>query len=170
MQTWIKNHPEHGRVYWLSDGKTEVGVAMDFGIRIVHLSCAGMENLYYVQPADLSDGFGTSDTWKLRGGHRMWLAPEGDHSYHPDDDPVKIMPLENGVLVEQPLDPLQNIVKTLKITFCENGAVRLDHSFRNAGTAGAIEAPTDVFSKLTIQVVDNSTYFCEFTYTNCGCS
>ena len=135
MQTWIKNHPEHGRVYWLSDGKTEVGVAMDFGIRIVHLSCAGMENLYYVQPADLSDGFGTPDTWKLRGGHRMWLAPEGEHSYHPDDDPVKITPLENGVLVEQPLDPLQNIVKTLKITFCEDGAVRLDHSFRNAGTA-----------------------------------
>lgn len=135
MQSEIKIHPEHGRVYWMTDGKTEVAVAMDFGIRIVHLSCAGMENLYYVQPADLSDGFGTPDTWKLRGGHRMWLAPEGDHSYHPDDDPVNITPLENGILVEQPLDPLQNIVKTLTVTFCEDGAVRLDHSFRNAGTA-----------------------------------
>lgn len=58
---------------------------------------------------------------------------------------------------------------TLRMTLDKDRAEGLA-GFRNAGTAGAIEAPTDVFSKLSIQVVDNSTYFCEFTYTNCGCS
>lgn len=132
MEAYIKQDPQRGRIYWMTDGKTEVGVALDYGIRVLHLSCAGMENLYYVQPADLSDGYGTPDGWKLRGGHRMWLAPEGEHSYHPDDDPVAYTPLPDGVVLEQKLDPLQNIVKTLTITFCD-GKVRLDHSFRNAG-------------------------------------
>ena len=46
MKAYIKNDPQRGRIYWMTDGKTDVGVALDFGIRIVHLSCAGMENLY----------------------------------------------------------------------------------------------------------------------------
>lgn len=129
MEYCIKNDPEQGRIYWMTDGKTEVGVALDYGIRIVHLSCAGMENLYYAQPKDLSDGFGTPDTWKLRGGHRMWLAPEGEHDYHPDDEPVSYRTLPDGVLVEQREDPLLKMVKSLKITFTETGALRLDHSF-----------------------------------------
>lgn len=133
MEYCIKNNPERGRIYWMTDGKTDVGIALDFGIRIVHLSCAEMENLYYEQPADLSDDFGTPDTWKLRGGHRMWLSPEGEHSYHPDDDPVSFRTLPDGVVVEQPLDPRQQIVKSLQITFLENGTIRLDHRFRNAG-------------------------------------
>ena len=133
MEFFIKNDPEQGRVYWMTDGKTEVGVALDYGIRVVHLSCAGMENLYYAQPADLSDGFGTPDTWKLRGGHRMWLAPEGEHSYYPDDDPVSYRTLPDGVIVEQKEDPWQKLVKTLQITFQPDGAIRLDHSFRNVG-------------------------------------
>lgn len=133
MEYCIKQDPERGRIYWMTDGKIDVGIALDFGIRILHLSCAGMENLYYQQPADLSDGFGTKDTWKLRGGHRMWLAPEGEHSYHPDDDPVDYESLPNGVIVTQKPDPLQNLVKSLTITFAEDGAVVLEHSFRNVG-------------------------------------
>ena len=63
MEFCIKNDPNLGRIYFMTDGKLDVGVALDFGIRIVHLSCAGMENLYYSQPADLSDGFTTPDGW-----------------------------------------------------------------------------------------------------------
>ena len=56
---------------------------------------------------------------------------------------------------------------TLRMTLDREKAEGLA-GYKNAGTAGAIEAPKDVFSKLSIQVVDNSIYFCEFTYTNCG--
>ena len=140
MEFCVKNDPILGRIYFMTDGKTDVGVALDFGIRIVHLSCAGMDNLYYQQPADLSDGFTTPDGWRLYGGHRMWLAPEGDHSYHPDNDPVNYKTLPNGVIVEQTLDPRQNIVKSLKITFEKDGTLRLDHSFRNAGETPIVGA------------------------------
>jgi hypothetical protein len=60
-------------------------------------------------------------------------------------------------------------VVTLRMTLNKEKAEGLA-GFSNAGTAGAIDAPTDVFSKLSIQVVDNSDYFCEFSYTNCGCT
>lgn len=59
-------------------------------------------------------------------------------------------------------------VVTLRMTLDKDKADGLA-GYKNAGTAGAIDAPTEMFSKMTIQVVDESTYFCEFSYTNCGC-
>lgn len=58
---------------------------------------------------------------------------------------------------------------TLRMTLNKDKAEGLA-GYENSGTAGAIDAPADVFSKLSIQVVDNSVYFCEFSYTNCGCT
>ena len=129
MESCIKTD-SRGKVLWLNNAGIQIGIALDFGIRIVHLSVEGMENLYYEQPADLSDGFGTPDTWKLRGGHRMWISPESEASYHPDDDPVSYTELPNGVLLEQQTDPVQGIKKFLQITF-EGDTVRLEHRFRN---------------------------------------
>ena len=130
MQSEIKLHPEHGRIYWMTDGKTEVAVAMDFGIRIVHLSCAGMENLYYVQPADLSDNFTTEKGWRLHGGHRMWLAPECADSYYPDNDPVSYTLEGNSAVIVQNPEPWLQIRKHLRITFTGD-AVRLEHRIEN---------------------------------------
>jgi len=110
MNHYINTHPEMGRMLWLEQGDIQIGIALDYGIRVRHLSIKGMENLYYQQPADLSDGFGTPDTWKLRGGHRMWLAPESDGSYYPDDVPVSYTIKEDGVLIVQDPEPLLGIL------------------------------------------------------------
>ena len=69
MIHYINAHPEMGNMLWLEEGDIQIGIALDYGIRVRHLSIKGMENLYYEQPVDLSDGFGTPDGWKLRGGH-----------------------------------------------------------------------------------------------------
>ena len=130
MNSEIRTTQRWGKVLWLWDTHAEVGVALEFGIRVVHLSCPGMENLYYVQPADLSDNFTTEKGWRLHGGHRMWLAPESDQSYCPDNDPISYTLEGNSVLVTQDPDPWLQLRKRLRITF-ENGTVRLDHSFEN---------------------------------------
>lgn len=129
MESCVKTD-SRGRILWLKEAGIQLGIALDFGIRVVHLSLEGMDNLYYEQPADLSDGFGTPDTWKLRGGHRMWTSPESDDSYHPDDDPISYTMLSNGVLLEQQTDPIQGVKKFLQITF-EGETVRLEHRFQN---------------------------------------
>ena len=77
-----------GNLIWLSDGRTEAAAALDFGIRIVHLSCAGKPNLFYSQPEDLSDGLKTEEGWRIYGGHRFWASPESSRSYYPDNAPV----------------------------------------------------------------------------------
>ena len=98
-------HPQWGRVLWLRNEFAELAVALDFGIRIVHASYPGMENLFYEQPNDLSDGFVAEGGWRLYGGHRMWLAPESDDSYYPDNQPVSYEIADGHVLVTQPEDP-----------------------------------------------------------------
>lgn len=130
MNSEIRTTERWGRALWLWDDSVEVGVALDFGIRVVHLSCKGMENLYYVQPADLSDKFTTDKGWRLHGGHRMWLAPESTDSYYPDNDPVSYTLEENGVQLLQD-DPWMKLRKRLRITFRDDGTVCLDHSFEN---------------------------------------
>lgn len=132
MQSCIKTFPQWGRVLWLSNDVAEVGVALEFGIRVVHLSCVGCENLYYEQPVDLSDGFITEAGWKLRGGHRIWMAPESDDTYYPDNAPVSYELSDSSVSIFQDVEPYLGICKTLKITFLEDGGIRLDQFVRNA--------------------------------------
>lgn len=131
MVSCVKETPRWGRVLWLSNDHAEVGVALDFGIRVVHLSCTGCENLYYVQPVDLSDGFTTDGGWRLYGGHRLWMAPESDDSYFPDNAPVSYELLENGAVIRQDVDPALGICKSLTLTFLEDGGIRLEQGFRN---------------------------------------
>lgn len=130
MQREIRKTQQWGNVLWLQNAGIEIGVALDFGIRIVHLSCEGMENLYYVQPNDLSDNF-TKDDWRVYGGHRLWMAPESEDSYCPDNAPVEYVLEDNGVLITQQPDPVLQIRKRIRITFLDDGGVQLDHSIEN---------------------------------------
>ena len=131
MIHYINTHPDMGNMLWLEEGNIQIGIALDYGIRVRHLSIKGMENLYYQQPADLSDGFGTADGWKLRGGHRLWITPECADSYYPDDVPVSYTLKEDGVLIVQETEPALGIQKTLEITFRPDGTVYLVHNFYN---------------------------------------
>lgn len=42
--------------------------------------------------------------------------------------------------------------------------------YENAGMAGGVEAPTEVFSALEVSVIGESIYYCEFSFTNNGCT
>lgn len=131
MKHYINDYSDMGRMLWLEQDDIQIGIALDYGIRVRHLSIKGMENLYYHQPADLSDGLNTADAWKIRGGHRMWITPECDDSYYPDDVPVSYTLKENGVLIVQETEPALKIQKTLEITFQPDGTVHLLHNFYN---------------------------------------
>ncbi|MCD7837735.1 MAG: Ig-like domain-containing protein [Clostridiales bacterium] len=42
--------------------------------------------------------------------------------------------------------------------------------YENAGMAGGVDAPSDVFSTLEVCVIDESIYYCEFSFTSNGCT
>ena len=131
MHCIVKETSQWGRVLWMTHGETEVAVALDFGIRVVHLSASGCENLFYVQPADCSDGF-TAGDWRLYGGHRLWLAPESWDSYYPDNSPISYTVRDDSVLFEQEHDRQLNVYKSLSIAFQEDGSLRVTQRIRNA--------------------------------------
>ena len=130
MKSEIRN-TNRGRMLFLTDGKTEIGCALEFGIRVSHLSVAGMENIYYEQPADCSDGLITEDGWKLYGGHRIWNTPEDDTCNCPDNDPVEYELLEDGVILKQKEEPWRHIEKEIKIRFLGDGRIEVTNLVRN---------------------------------------
>lgn len=120
-----------GNLIWLSDGRTEAAAALDFGIRIVHLSCAGKPNLFYSQPEDLSDGLKTEEGWRIYGGHRFWASPESSRSYYPDNAPVACELLADGVCLRQRTDPWTGFEKTLILRFAPDGRLSAEHILTN---------------------------------------
>lgn len=132
MKLTVKQTDKWGQVLWLSDENIELGAALEFGLRIVHVSCKGMENLFYEQPADLSDGFVNPNGWRLYGGHRLWFAPESPDSYAPDNAPVTWSQEADGsVLLTQPVDPVLQLVKTIRIRFLGESRVELEQGIQN---------------------------------------
>jgi hypothetical protein len=134
-----------GRCLWLSDGSAELAVSLDCGIRIVHFSCAGMENLFYEQGDDAPE-LTTPEGWRVRGGHRLWLAPEGSADYWPDNLPVAYELRENGAALRQQEDPWLRVRKSVEVTFLPDGGVRVDHTVVNTGRTARVCAPWAISS------------------------
>ena len=71
----------------LANGTVELIATLDVGPRILSYSRKGGANPFNVYE-DQAGGTGEPQ-WKNRGGHRLWLAPEGPaFSYFPDNRPV----------------------------------------------------------------------------------
>lgn len=133
MQYEINTDPSLGRVLWMTEGNTQIGAALDYGIRVVHLSICGMPNLFYRQPSNCSDGYTTASGWRLYGGHRFWLSPEGDNTYAPDNAPIDYQIHPDGVTLIQKPDRLLKAVKTLTIRFLPDSGIQLVHEIKNIG-------------------------------------
>lgn len=131
MKTYITNDSEYGNLLWMTDGKTEVAVALDYGLRIVVLHCVGMENVLYHQPNDLSDGLTTEKGWRIYGGHRFWTSPENDDSYYPDNEPIEYAIEEESVLLTQKTDLWTRFKKQLRLSFCDNDDLKVEHILTN---------------------------------------
>ena len=131
MKTYLTADGEYGRLLWMTNGSVEAAAALDHGLRIMVLRCVGMENILYRQPDDLSDGLVTQQGWRLYGGHRFWTSPESDESYYPDNDPVTYTIESESVLLTQKADPWTGFCKQLRLSFCDDGALKAEHILTN---------------------------------------
>ena len=130
MEHWIAETERLGRCLWLSDGKTELAASLDYGIRIVHLSCRGMNNLFYEQPSP-QPGLSTPEGWSVHAGQRLWLAPESGWDYHPDNDPVEFGCLPDGAELRQREDPRLGAEKRARVRFLPDGGVEMTYTVKN---------------------------------------
>jgi hypothetical protein len=116
------------------------------GPRVIGLALPGGENLFAELPGETLECPGTG-RFSFRGGHRLWYAPEEPRrTYLPDDRPVSIAEIENGLRVTQPVEAPSGIQKSLTVTLPDRGADRapcvvVDHTLHNRGRSPVELAP-----------------------------
>ena len=80
----------------LANGKVELVATLQVGPRIIRLAARGGKNVFKNYDEQLGR---TGETeWQIRGGHRLWVAPEDPvATYFPDNGPVEAEELPGGV-------------------------------------------------------------------------
>ena len=126
----------------LENGSLELWMTTSTGPRVLGLSAYGGENMLAVLPDATIENPG-QDTFYLRGGHRLWYAPEKpETTYIQDNQPVEVIEVESGVELVQPVDQPTGVQKSIKIVLSESKAeVKLSHCLTNTGDTPIDLAP-----------------------------
>jgi hypothetical protein len=125
----------------LSNGEVELVVTADVGPRIIRLAFAGCRNLF----AEFREQRGRSGEkeWAIRGGHRLWIAPEVKPlTYEPDNGPVRMEAVRNGVRTVQTTGPLSGVRKSMEIAVSpRRNRVTVTHRLTNMNRRAVRLAP-----------------------------
>jgi hypothetical protein len=117
----------------LSNGRIGLDVLEGAGPRVVRLWASGGENLFVEMPERSWET--PAGRYSIRGGHRLWHAPEAfPRTYQPDNEGLQIDEVAGGLRLAQPAEPATGIAKTMTITL-EPDAPRavVRHELYNAG-------------------------------------
>lgn len=124
----------------LTDGRTELVVTTDVGPRIIRYGLVKGQNLFKEFDQQMGRRGGTS--WRIYGGHRLWIAPENtERTYIPDNVSVPWTWRNATLTVSKPADPLTGLTRTMSISFAPEGQVRVVHRITNDGHQPATLAP-----------------------------
>ncbi len=109
-------------------------ITKSVGPRILSLRFTDGENLLAELPDFVTDCPG-SGPYHFRGGHRLWHSPEEpNRTYLPDDSPVEIVPVDNGLLVTQDVEAKTGLQKSMEIRLSGDAPqVVITHTISNAG-------------------------------------
>lgn len=125
MNTYIRPHEVFGDCLYADNGIVEIGIPLELGIRIVHFACVGEVNVFYQDSAEsLQDGF------NVYGGHRLWIAPECEADYQPDNAPITYRIINDTIeLIQQPTDVLR--VEKRVLLRLDGDCVHVAHTIKN---------------------------------------
>jgi hypothetical protein len=121
-----------GEAITLSTRALELTVTTAVGPRVVALRAAEgkARNLFLEFPANEQRYHG----YYLRGGHRLWHSPEHIvRTYQPDDSPLAVKELRDGVTLAQPVEEKTGLQKALKLELVNERTVKVTHTLTNRG-------------------------------------
>jgi hypothetical protein len=116
-------------------------VTLDVGPRVIRCGFIGKRNLMAEMKPQLG-GVGERE-WKIRGGHRLWIAPEEKPlTYELDNGPVEVTGIAGGIRTRQDVGSLSGVRKSMDIRMEEKAdAIRIRHVLRNEGRRAVDLAP-----------------------------
>jgi len=127
--------------YRLSNGESELIVTSDVGPRVIRYGFVGGQNVF----VEIKDQLGHSGEawWAMRGGHRLWAAPEvKPDTYALDNGPVKATVSNGGIFLVQPVEPETGLQKEMVVGYeAEGGGVTVTHRIMNKGEQARRLAP-----------------------------
>ncbi len=117
-------------------------VTRSLGPRIIGLALQNGKSLFALLPNQKTECPGLG-TFSFRGGHRLWGAPEDFRTtYIPDDDPLAIEEVQDGLVVTQPIQARTGIQKSMVISLDGRDArVVINHELLNRGSDPVELAP-----------------------------
>ena len=117
--------------YRVSNGEIELVITGDVGPRIMRCAFVGGQNLFKEYPEQL--GKSGEAAFQLRGGHRLWVAPELlATTWAPDNVPVKIEIKGDVLEATEPVEPSTGLQKQIIVKMSASGArVELLHRVKN---------------------------------------
>lgn len=117
--------------YRIFNNTVEVVVTSDVGPRIIRYGFIGRFNVMCEKEDQMGKSGG--DEWMIYGGHRLWHSPEHEiRSYCPDNFPVDVQIIENGIKVSQPVEKTTMIKKDIEVVLDdESSKVYLKHTLTN---------------------------------------
>jgi hypothetical protein len=143
--TMVERFPYRGwnNTYKLSNRIVEVIVLADVGPRIIFYGFRNGENLLHEVGEDAGKTGGPE--FRLYGGHRLWVSPEVERTYYPDNVCVVVSRHGNATRFTAPseeLPPGTRLQKELEIELAETGSqVRITHRVTNHDVHSTTLAP-----------------------------
>lgn len=115
------------------NNEAELLVTTNVGPRIISYRIGDQKNVFHIAENELGSS-GEAD-WKIRGGHRLWLAPEDmTLSYHADNHSVAWRRDNDEVVIESLQNNPSPIRKILGVRLAQNGPqVAVRHTIVNEG-------------------------------------
>ena len=121
--------------YRMSNGTVELVVTGDVGPRIIRYGFVGGQNLFKEYAEQI--GKSGEPTWQIRGGHRLWVAPEVAEKVSPityaiDNFPVKIEVRGDTLTATPPFEKEVGLQKQIVVKLAASGtAVEVWHRITN---------------------------------------
>ncbi len=118
----------------LANAEIELITTLDIGPRILSYRRHDTQNVLKIYSEQ--SGGSCEEEWMVRGGHRLWVAPEDRIlSYHWDNVPVSWVRGEKGeILITSRMDAPHSLRKDLSFQLAKQGSrVELLHTITNEG-------------------------------------
>src|SRR5271165_516064 len=131
------------KAFKICNDTVQVIVLTEVGPRILFFGFRGEDNEFHEIPEH--SGKGGDQTFRVYGGHRLWVSPEVARTYYPDNVPVSVRRQGGGFVFTAPPEsthPGTNLQKEIEIKVAETGArATVTHRIRNLGGGPTEMAP-----------------------------
>ncbi|WP_294476256.1 hypothetical protein [uncultured Ruminococcus sp.] len=130
-----KEYEGYGKCVFMENDACTLAVTIEFGPRVIYFARKGRKNVMLEDREGLFtvdvEGYGT---WRNRGGHRLWVAPELlPETYYPDNAPVAYKAVGDTVTFTPPVTPFAKQLETVIKLDADKAVAEVTQRITNVG-------------------------------------